>query len=308
MSLKRRFWTVGLIPFRIAIAVLLIGAMRAFGLLPYHWQLAIGKKMGATAERLLPTRRKIVQRNLRACFPEMTDEQRARLCREHFESLGASIAETTLAWFGSLAFIRSIVEIRGLENLRAALERGRGVIVFFNHFTNLELIAPALTSACPRFCGMFKKQRNPFINTIMTRGRGRSTARLFTHRDVRGMLQELAANSVVWYASDQSFGGKGAELIPLLGQPAMTNTAISRIARSSRAVVLPSSCRRLPDDSGYVITLGAPLENFPSDDPAADTRRLSIRMDDYIREAPEQYWWIHKRFKGRPAELPDIYA
>ncbi|HLF09972.1 MAG TPA: lysophospholipid acyltransferase family protein, partial [Gammaproteobacteria bacterium] len=122
------------------------------------------------------------------------------------------------------------------------------------------------------------------------------------------MLRNLAHNAVVWYASDQSYGGKGSALIPFFGEPAMTNTAISRIAKASGAVVLPYFCRRLSGGATYVVNIGAPLEGLPSEDHELDTRRLTGLLEDYIRTCPEQYWWIHQRFKGRPAPHPDIYS
>jgi KDO2-lipid IV(A) lauroyltransferase len=154
---------------------------------------------------------------------------------------------------------------------------------------------------------MYKWQRNPVMNKVMNRGRGRYFATLFAKDNVREMLRSLRDNAVVWYASDQSYGGKGSVLLPFFTELAMTNTAIGRIARASGAVVLPYFCRR-EDDGRYVMSIGAPLEGLPSGDEVADTRRLTQCLEDYIRLCPEQYWWIHQRFKGRPAPLPDLYA
>jgi KDO2-lipid IV(A) lauroyltransferase len=125
--------------------------------------------------------------------------------------------------------------------------------------------------------------------------------------NVREMLRQLRGNAVFWYASDQSYGGKGSVLLPFFGEPAMTNTAIGRIAKASGAAVLPYHCRRL-ENGRYVMTIGAPLPGIPSGDEVADTRALTRTLEDYIRLCPEQYWWIHQRFKGRPAPLPDLYA
>jgi KDO2-lipid IV(A) lauroyltransferase len=154
---------------------------------------------------------------------------------------------------------------------------------------------------------MYKMQRNPAMNRIMNEGRGRNVDRLFDKDSVRDMLRELAANSVVWYASDQSYTGKGSALIPFFGVPAMTNTSLSRIAKISGALVLPYFCRRAGDDT-YVMTVGAPLTGFPSDDPVADTQRFTALLENYVLTCPEQYWWVHKRFKGRPPPHPDLYG
>jgi KDO2-lipid IV(A) lauroyltransferase len=154
---------------------------------------------------------------------------------------------------------------------------------------------------------MFKWQTNPVMNDIMNRGRGRYFDVLFAKDNVRKMLRTLLEGGVVWYASDQSYGGKGSELLPFFGEPAMTNTAISRIAKAGNAIVLPYFCRRLPDDT-YVMSISAPLPGVPSGDDSADTLRLVAKLEEYVRLCPEQYWWIHQRFKGRPADLPDLYA
>lgn len=282
--------------------------MRAVVWLPFSWQLAIGKALGRFAGRIARSRRRVVERNLRVCFPELDDAAHARLVRAHFAALGASVVEMAMGWFGSEDAVRSRVSIEGLGHLRAALEKGRGVILSSAHFTTFEFFWPALKPHCTRLCGMYKWQRNPVMNKAMNRGRGRNFDRLFSKDQVREMLRSLAENSVVWYASDQSYTGKGSALLPFFGEPAMTNTALSRIARVSGAVVLPYFCRRLPDDSRYVISIGAPLDGLPSDDERADTLRLVRLLEDYIRLCPEQYWWIHKRFKSRPAPLPDLYA
>jgi KDO2-lipid IV(A) lauroyltransferase len=155
---------------------------------------------------------------------------------------------------------------------------------------------------------MYKIQRNPIMNRIMNRGRGRSFDHLFAKESVRSLIRELAANSVVWYAADQSHAQKSGKLIPFFGVPAMTNTAISRIARMSGATVLPYFSRRLPDDSGYRLKILPPLDDFPTDDEVRDTRRLVAVLEEFVRESPEQYWWIHQRFKGRPSSFGDVYA
>jgi KDO2-lipid IV(A) lauroyltransferase len=246
-------------------------------------------------------------RNLEVCFPELSESERARLLKAHFEALGASMIEMAMGWFGSIATLRQLVRVDGAEHLAAALEKGRGVILFSGHFTSFELLFPVLASLCSRLCGMYKPPRNPVMHWMMNIGRGRSFDHQFAKDSVRGMLRELASNSVFWYASDQKYSSKGGALLPFFGEPAMTNTAISRIARISGAVVLPYNSRRLPGDARYELHIGPPLQQFPSDDPIHDTARLVAILEEDVRRCPEQYWWVHKRFKDRPAPYPDIY-
>jgi KDO2-lipid IV(A) lauroyltransferase len=308
MPADNLFWNARFAALRYVFVWLMYGSMRALALLPFRWQLALGKRGGAIAGRLMRSRREIARRNLEICLPQLSAAETNDLLDRHFEALGASFAETTMAWFGPLDDIRRMVRIEGVEHLEAALAHGKGVILFTGHFTSLELYPPVLAPLVPRFCGMYKAQRNPVMNRLMDRGRLRNVQEMFSKDNVRAMLKNLKRNSVVWYASDQSYGHKGSALIPFFGEAAMTNTAISRIAKASGAIVLPYFYRRLPDDSGYLVELGPPLENFPSDDPAHDVERLTRLLEDHIRLCPEQYWWIHKRFKGRPPPYPDVYA
>ncbi len=302
-----RFWNAKFAPLRYAVAWVLYAWMRLVVLLPFRVQMAIGRALGRAGYRLLPARRRIAARNLAACLPELAPEARAEILAKHFESLGLSLVEMSMGWFGSGDAVRRRIDIDGAEHLQAALAKGRGVILFSAHFTTFEFFWAALAPLCTKLCGMYKWARNPVMNRVMNRGRGRYFDLLFDKDSVREMMRALRENAVVWYASDQSYGGKGSVLLPFFAEPAMTNTAIGRIAKASGAVVLPYFCRRLPTNR-YVINIGAPLPGLPSGDPVADTLALTKLLEDYIRKCPEQYWWIHQRFKGRPAPLPDLYA
>lgn len=292
---------------RYAIVWIAYAWMRATVHLPLGLQLTLARSFGRAARFLVPKRRRVVAANLAACFPELSAEAREHILVEHFASLGASLVEMTVGWFGSPERNRARIRVEGAEHLRTAVAQNRGVILLSAHFTTFEFYWAALKPLCPRLCAMFKWQTNPVMNDVMNRGRLRYFDALYPKDNVRDLLRALRDKSVVWYASDQSYLGKGSTLLPFFGEPAMTNTAIARIAKAGDAIVLPFFCRRLPDDT-YVMTIGAPMPNFPSGDDVGDTLRFVAELERYIRLCPEQYWWIHQRFKGRPAELPDLYA
>ena len=301
------FWTMKFASLRYLVAWLGYAWMRLVVLLPWRLQAAFGRALGRAAYAVLAGRRRIAARNIEVCLPELSAAARTDTLKRHFESLGLSLVEMAMGWFGSPAAVRARVRVEGAEHLAAAVAKGRGVILFSAHFTTFEFFWPVLAPLCPKLCGMYKWQRNPVMNRVMNRGRGRYFDQLFAKDNVREMLRSLRDNAVVWYASDQSYGGKGSALLPFFAEPAMTNTAIGRIAKASGAAVLPYSCRRL-DDGRYVMSIGAPLDGVPSGDELADTRRLMHRLEADIRLCLEQYWWTHRRFKGRPAPLPDLYA
>jgi KDO2-lipid IV(A) lauroyltransferase len=280
--------------------------MRAILYLPLDWQLAVGKRLGAMSRAVHSSRRAIVDRNLEICFPELAAPAREALAKAHFAAMGASIVEMFMGWFGPLETIRRRVRLVGAERLASARARGRGVILYSGHYTSTEFSLPVVQPLCGRFCGMYKAARNPVMNDIMLKGRLRGVHRMFADDSVRDMFRELAANSVVWYASDQRYSRKGSALLPFFGEPAMTNTSISRLARISGAIVLPYFCRRL-ENGIYEVTFGAPLEDFPTDDPAHDTLRLVKKIEEFVRTCPEQYLWVHRRFRGRPPPYTDPY-
>jgi KDO2-lipid IV(A) lauroyltransferase len=303
------FWQTRFAWLRYGFAWLIFAWLRLIVRLPLALQLRIGRAAGRISGRIVPGRRAIVHRNLEACFPDMSQAERNQLCADHFEALGMSVIEMAMGWFGDPQTIERHVSFEGVEHLVAALQRGKGVVLYSAHFTSFEICFPALRKYCPRISGMYKDQRNPLMNEVMNAGRGRNVDRLISKDNVREMMRELRNNAVFWYASDQRYAGKSSALIPFFGVPAMTNIAISRIAARTGASVLPYFCRRFDGPKPrYVATIGAPLPAFPSDDASADVRRLVAVLEAFIRTCPEQYWWVHKRFKDRPAGYPDIYA
>ena len=297
-----QFWTPGY-----WFAWVVYSYMRLIVYLPLAWQLAIGRQLGRCLNAIVSPKRQIAERNLAVCFPELSKTERTRLRDKHFESIGMCLSEMSMAWFGSEERIREVVTINGIEHLDRALEKGSGVILFSAHFTTVEFPFAALKPHCPNLCAMYRDQPNEMWNAIMQKGRRRNIDELFPKNGVRAMVKALMENAVVWYAPDQSYGGKHSALVPFFGVPAMTNTATSRIASMTGATVLPYFYKRCEENAGYVIDIGAPLDDFPTDDLVADTMRLTKALTDYVRQCPEQYWWTHQRFKGRPAPYPDVY-
>jgi KDO2-lipid IV(A) lauroyltransferase len=275
--------------------------------LPWRIAISIHKRFGALLGVLLPQRRFIVRRNLELCFRELGPREIDALVKRHFESMGAFIAETAMAWFGSSAELTKRFRVEGLENVHAALARGKGVLLFTGHFTTLEVCVPAIKPLVPVLVGMFRRRSSPLLTAMQARSRRRAAHVLLANNDIREVLRLLRENVVIWYAPDQARIDNG-ELLPFFGEPAMTSTATSRLARLSGAVVIPLLYCRLPDDEGYRVRFHAPLDGLPSDDPTHDTLRLTSVLETFIRECPEQYQWTHRKFKDRPGNLPNVYA
>jgi Kdo2-lipid IVA lauroyltransferase/acyltransferase len=283
-----------------------LGLVRALNALPLRWQMAVGRGLGRIAYLFSRRDRRIAHINVRLCLPGLTEQERADLVKEHFESLGCALLETGLVWWASSARLRSLIEFEGVEHLRNALLKGRGALMLSAHFTTLEMGARALTLLGPTSV-MYLTPKNALIAELSRRNRGRHTVKAISSDQVRELLQSLKSNLPVWYAPDQRYTEKNSEIVPFFGQPAASNVATSRLAKISGAPVLPYFPKRRADDRGYVVQILPAFENFPSDDPVADTRRFHELIEGNVRDHPDQYLWTYKRFR-RPGPDGDPYS
>jgi KDO2-lipid IV(A) lauroyltransferase len=196
--------------------------------------------------------------------------------------------------------------VEGLENLQAALAKGRGAIMIGGHFTTIEIATRILGTVVPLNV-VYRPTKNALLSHTMFTSFSRN-GKPIAHDDIRTMIRALKKNEAVWYAPDQSYRNKGAAMVNFFGIPAATNTATSRLARISGAPVLSYFPERLPGAAGYRVVIGPPLEDFPGEDAAADAERFNRLLEAQIRRVPEQYLWVHRRFKGLSADYPDYYG
>lgn len=285
---------------------LALGILRVFEPLPFSLLVWLGRRIGGLLARLPLGFVRIARRNLELCFPELSLAEREKILREHFRSLGIGLFETAISWWSSDARIRELTRLEGEEHLRAALARGRGAILLSAHFTALEIGARALCARIPTSI-MYRPTRNLVLERFLARNRNRQAKRAIPRDDIRTLIAALKNNEPVWYAPDQAYRKKGAEMVQFFHLPAATNTATSRLARMTGAAVLPYFPERLPGSRGYRMVIQPMLENFPTDDPAADARRFNQLIEAQVRRSPEQYLWIHRRFKGLTPDYPNYY-
>jgi KDO2-lipid IV(A) lauroyltransferase len=284
-----------------------LGLLRLLALLPFPALLASGRALGAVLRHLPLRFVRTARRNIELCFPELDERGREQLLDEHFKSLGMALMEVPLAWWITPKQLEKIVRIEGAEHLHAALARGNGVILLTAHFTSLELAGRTLLAIAPvKF--LYRPTKNEVLAYALERFRTGYGGRPIPKDDIRAFISALRRNECVWYAPDQSYRKKGAEMVPLFGIPAATNTLTSRLARTTGAAVLPYFLQRLPGSRGYLATIHPPLENFPSESPVSDTARFNRMIEAQVRVAPEQYLWIHRRFKGLSKDYPDYYG
>lgn len=276
----------------------------ALARLPFALQRALGRGVGTAAWHLAGSRRRAAAVNLRLCFPEMDEAARQRLLRDSFDALGVGIFEFIRAWWGSIDSIRPHVRIEGLEHLRQMQAEGRGVLLVSGHFMTLEMCGRLLCDHV-ELAGMYRRHRNPVYEWAVKFGRLRYASAMFANEDIRASVRHLKKGGFLWYAPDQDMRGKDTVFVPFFGHTAATITATHQLARLTGCAVIPYFHRR--EGGRYVLRIGAPLDNFPSQDVEADTARVNQAIEQMVREAPDQYLWIHRRFKRQPGGRSDYY-
>ncbi|MBM3825293.1 MAG: lipid A biosynthesis acyltransferase [Verrucomicrobia bacterium] len=263
--------------------------------LPWSWQRRLAVVAGWMAYRCLPLRRHVVRVNLRICFPELGEAEREALAIRHYQSLVLGALEVARCWWRGPAELPPC-RVEGLEALERLRAEGRPVLLVSGHFTTLEIAGRMLSLRTPLSC-LYRDPNNAVLAGLLRRHRTAWTHRAISMNDLMGLLRALRQGDTVWYAPDQGKWTPQSRLLPFFGRDAITNTATAKLAQMSGAAVMTFFPVRLEDGS-YALKLDGPLEGFPSGDAEADTRRLTGLLEDAVRAAPDQYLWVHRRFKG----------
>jgi len=287
---------------------LAIGLFWLLHWLPLSVLSRIGEVFGLLLYLVVVPRRRVALTNLRLCFPELSVTERRALARRHFAVTGRSMLERGLAWWASPERMRRLVRIDGLERLDALRAAGRPVILLTPHFVGLDVAGTRL-SLEGNFVSVYAQQKNKVFDRWLHHGRSRFNDQLLLsrHDGVRATVKAMKAGRPLYYLPDLDYGRKESIFVPFFGVPAATITGLPRLARLAGAVVMPCVVRILPGGAGYVLTLGEPWQDYPSDDVEADTRRMNVWLEGVVRTMPEQYYWVHRRFKTRPEGEPRIY-
>lgn len=265
--------------------------------LPVRALAPLGAAAGMLLYALSAERRRVARTNLRLCFPGRDQAWRERVLRAHFRCFGRSLIEGSIAWFGSEERLRRVVRVEGLEHLQNAGEKG--FIGLVPHFCPLDLEGIRMTL---EFRGMavYAHQKNRFFDRFLVRVRSRfNGARMVARQEgVKAIIRGMREGYALQLSPDMDLGARDALFVPFFGVAAATVTALSRLARLTGAVVVPLVIVQEP--GGYVIRIHPPWRDYPGADVADDTRRMNAFIEQCVLQAPEQYLWLHKRFKTRP--------
>lgn len=267
--------------------------------LPLALLAPVGRAVGALAYLFVAKRRRIARINLGLCFPELGEREREALLRRHFRAFGRALVESSIAWFGSERRLRRVVRIEGQEHVEAL--QGQLFIGLVPHFVGIELEGIRMTMDY-RGVAVYVRQRDRYVDAFLKRKRERfaGTRMIARQEGVKAILRALKGGQALQLSPDMDLGPRDSTFVPFFGVQAATVTALSRMARLTRARVIPLVIRQLPGSQGYVARFYPAWDNYPGESVEDDTRRMNAFIEERIREMPEQYLWTHRRFKTRP--------
>ncbi len=274
--------------------------------LPARSRAQLGSLLGKLMHKFASKRRYITDKNLSLCFPELTTEQHNQLVKQNMQATGKALIETASCWYSDLKPQQQRSVISGQQHLDNALSKGKGVILLSFHMTSLE-IGGCLLGQHYDFWAMYKPSKSPLFEKAMVDGRTRHLQGLLDRNNVRGTIKALKKNQIVWYAADQNYGGKTKVFVPFFGIQTATITATTKLAKMTGAAVVPFTQRRLEKDDSYQLTLYPAFEDFPGESEEQDAARINQFLEQYLRQYPVDYMWLHQRFRNRPKGEPPIY-
>ncbi|PSW13466.1 lipid A biosynthesis lauroyl acyltransferase [Photobacterium rosenbergii] len=300
-------FTKSLLHPRYWLTLLMIGLMYLISWLPYFIQFRMGQGLGRLAMRIIKKRKKTIARNLELCFPDMSQEERDVLMKKNIDNTGLAMFETGMAWFWPDIRVERHVTYEGLEHIHKLEAEGKGVLLVAVHSLNLELGARAFGMKTPGV-GVYRPNKNPCFDFFQFNGRIRSNKYMIDRKDVKGMLRALRKGERVWYAPDHDYGKRRSTFAPLFAvEKACTTTGTSLLVDASHCAVVPFAMVRNTDSGRYTLKVFPPLDAFPHNDPDAAAAYVNKAVERSIMEAPEQYMWLHRRFKTRPEGEPSLY-
>lgn len=286
--------------------------VHVLGVMPRGLARAVGAATGGIAFRALGRLRKVGLRNLRLAFPEKTEAEREAILRVEYRNLGYLMAEfckmPRYTAEGASRFIR----YEGLENYQRARERGKGVLVLTGHLGAWEL-SSFYHSLMGMPMGMvIRRLDNPLVDAFVNRVRCMHGNRVI-HKDdfARGLIASMRAGETVGILMDTNMTPPQGVFVPYFGVPACTASGMARIALKTGAAVVPGFLLWEDAEKKYVLRFGEELTVVNTGDAEADavtnTARFTGAIEEYVRRYPEQWLWMHRRWKTRPAGEAGIY-
>lgn len=288
---------------------ILFGCWFLVAQLPFAFQMKLGKLLGAVMYRFAKDRRAVAEKNIALCFPNLTSDEQQQLVADNFTSTAIALFETGIAWFWPKSRLEKLFDVEGVELLESYQREQQGALLLILHFTTLEMWGVACNQLLDNIDMTYRPHRNRVYDLIQSWGRSKHnpTSDVIAVGDVRSMVRSLRSGHFISYFPDQDHGIKHSVFAPLFGNQAATVTALARLIKMAKVPVVPLMCVRKADNSGYQLSVLPPWENYPSGDDLSDAKTLNAHVENCIRQQPDQYLWVHRRFKSRPEGEAPVY-
>lgn len=275
--------------------------------LPHKLQLLMGKGLGRLVHRYMKRRRHIAEVNIALCFPDMPKSEQQALVLKNMENTGIAMMETGMAWWWPNWRVKKVYgSIKGLEHFEQIQQSGKGVLLLVPHILHLEMASRIMGLKCQGI-GFYRPHNNPLMEYFTTNGRLRSNEYLIGKRDVKGLLKALKDKKVCYYLPDQDYGRNRCEFAPFFAVADTATTTGTLMFAASKNCETVSLTSRRDEHGNYHLEVLPVLEHFPSGDDLADVTQVNHRIEQAVNVAPEQYMWLHRRFKTRPDENAPSY-
>lgn len=275
--------------------------------LPYKWQLALGRALGRLLIKLKYSRVKVARKNLALCFPEKSAQEREQMLVKNIENTAIALFETGMGWWWPDWRVKRKITVEGIEHLNAAKKEGRGALILTLHYLSTEISCRGIGTENPMVV-FYRPNNNALMEYFQFHGRNRSNKYMLGKRDVKGLIRALKQGEQCIYLPDQDYGRNKSLFIPFFNIPAATTTGTMIFAKQKNIDILMLRPTRNDDGSGYTLSFSPVWQNFPTGDDEKDLLTINQALEKAILYKPEQYMWVHKRFKTRPDENePSLY-
>lgn len=275
--------------------------------LPYRLLRTLGGFLGFLLARVFKVRYAVIRKNIAVCFPQLSAAAQKQLINDNYRETGYMVIQTLYAFFHRSKKLFNELPLTGQEHLKNALQSGHGVLLVSGHFTALDIGGRALCYRYP-LAGVYRPHKHPVMEYAVSKARSSYAETMFARDQLKGIVKRLKNGGIVWYAPDQDYRRGHSVFSDFYGQAASTLTATHQLARLSGAQVIFYSVKRISEKPYFELALSAALDDFPSQDPQRDTDRINKGIENMVNQAPQQYLWLHKRFKTQPQGRSDFYS
>lgn len=284
---------------------ILVLLMRVGVFIPFRLQVLFGKIIGKLIYPVMTELRKTAYSNISNCFPDKKHPQVTLLVKQHFEAIGISLFETANAYYASDKKIKKMLIINNEQHFTEALKKEGGIILLSSHFMPLMLGGRALLIK-HTVANIYRPQNNKLFDQVMVKSYVKNGALMIKNTDTKSIMKAINNSLPIWYAPDQDLGKNNSIFAPLFGIQTATASSTARLAKNKNTRVIPYSFFRTKH--GYEMSFDKPLKNYPSGDVIKDASKTNQILEKQILKHPEQYLWIHRRFKTRPEGEKSFYS